>query len=102
MLGGFKAENDIYRTQMNTDKKIRVKNLIMIKQHIIKIVCSLICFLSTISLPGINTAQCSEFEIDEIITAIKYEMRFRILELEDLKVQNIATHHLTIHMKITN
>jgi hypothetical protein len=27
-------------------------------------------------------------------------IRFRILELQDLKAQNIATHHLTIHMKI--
>jgi hypothetical protein len=29
-------------------------------------------------------------------------LRFRILELEDLKAQGIATHHVTIHMKITN
>lgn len=29
-------------------------------------------------------------------------IRFRILELEDLKAQGIATHHVTIHMKITN
>jgi hypothetical protein len=29
-------------------------------------------------------------------------IRIRILELEDLKAKNIATFHLTIHMKITN
>ena len=29
-------------------------------------------------------------------------IRFRILELDDLKAQNIATHNLTIHMKIMN
>jgi hypothetical protein len=56
----------------------------------------------TINLSGINAANSSEFEIDEIITAIKNQMRFRILELEDLKLQNIATHHLTIKMMITN
>ena len=27
---------------------------------------------------------------------------FRILELEDLKAQNIATHRVTVHLKITN
>jgi hypothetical protein len=40
-----------------------------------------------------------EFAIEQNMDG---EMRFRILELEDLKVQNIATHHLSIHMKITN
>jgi hypothetical protein len=38
--------------------------------------------------------------------AIKQSMdggvRFRILELADLKTQNVATHHITIYMKITN
>jgi hypothetical protein len=38
--------------------------------------------------------------------AIKQNMeggiRFIILELEALKAQNVATHHITIHMKITN
>jgi hypothetical protein len=29
-------------------------------------------------------------------------IRFRILELEDLEAQNVATHYITIHMKITN
>ena len=29
-------------------------------------------------------------------------IRFRIFELDDLKAQNIATHQVTIHMKITN
>lgn len=29
-------------------------------------------------------------------------IHFRILELEDLKAQGIATHYLTIYMKITN
>jgi hypothetical protein len=50
------------------------------------------------------------FEMDgftfKIEFAIKQNMdegvRFRILELEDLKAQNVATHHITIHMKITN
>jgi hypothetical protein len=38
--------------------------------------------------------------------AIKQSMdggvRFRILDLEDLKTRNVATHHITIYMKITN
>ncbi len=29
-------------------------------------------------------------------------IRFRILELEDLKAQNVSTHYITIHMKIIN
>ena len=29
-------------------------------------------------------------------------IRFRILALEDLKAQNIATHHVTLHIKISN
>jgi hypothetical protein len=29
-------------------------------------------------------------------------IRFRILEIEDLKVQNIATHQIKLHFKITN
>jgi hypothetical protein len=40
-----------------------------------------------------------EFAIEQNIDG---GIRFRILELEDLKAQDIATHHLTIHMKITN
>jgi len=40
-----------------------------------------------------------EFAIEQSIDG---GIRFRILELDDLKAQNIATHHITIHMKITN
>ena len=40
-----------------------------------------------------------EFAIEQHIDG---RIRFRILELDDLKAQNIATHHVTIHMKITN
>jgi hypothetical protein len=40
-----------------------------------------------------------EFAIEQSIDGA---IRFRILELDDLKAQNIATHHVTIHMKITN
>ena len=29
-------------------------------------------------------------------------IRFRILALDDLKAQNIATHHVTLHIKISN
>lgn len=29
-------------------------------------------------------------------------IRFSILELEDMKAQNITTHHITLHVKITN
>lgn len=29
-------------------------------------------------------------------------IRFRILELEDLKAQKIATHHIKLHIKISN
>jgi hypothetical protein len=29
-------------------------------------------------------------------------IRFRILELEDLKAQNIATHYISLHIKISN
>lgn len=29
-------------------------------------------------------------------------IRFRILELDDIKAQNIATHHIKLHVKITN
>ena len=40
-----------------------------------------------------------EFAIEQNIDG---GISFRILELDDLKAQNIATHHITIHMKITN
>ena len=40
-----------------------------------------------------------EFAIEQNIDG---RIRFRILELDDLKAQNIPTHHVTIHMKITN
>ena len=40
-----------------------------------------------------------EFAIEQNMDG---RIRFRILELDDLKAQNIPTHHVTIHMKITN
>ena len=40
-----------------------------------------------------------EFAIEQNVDG---GIRFRILELEDLKAQDIATHHLAIHIKITN
>ena len=40
-----------------------------------------------------------EFAIEQTMDG---GIRFRILELEDLKAQNITTHYLTIQMKITN
>ena len=40
-----------------------------------------------------------EFAIEQNIDG---GIRFRILELDDLKAQNIATHNLTIYMKIVN
>ena len=40
-----------------------------------------------------------EFAIEQNIDG---GIHFRILGLEDLKAQGIATHHLSIHMKITN
>ena len=40
-----------------------------------------------------------EFAIEQNIDR---GIRFRILEQKDLKAQDIATHHITIHMKITN
>ena len=40
-----------------------------------------------------------EFAIEQNVDG---GIRFRILALEDVKAQDIATHHLTIHIKITN
>ena len=40
-----------------------------------------------------------EFAIEQNMDG---SIRFRILELEDLLAQNIATHRLTIHVKITD
>lgn len=40
-----------------------------------------------------------EFAIEEDMDE---GIRFKILELENVKAQNIATHRLTVHLKITN
>ena len=40
-----------------------------------------------------------EFAIEQNLDGM---IRFRILELDDLKAKNIATHQVTIHMKIKN
>jgi hypothetical protein len=29
-------------------------------------------------------------------------IRFKVIELDDLKAQNVTTHYITIHMKIQN
>jgi hypothetical protein len=71
----------------------------MIKLSVIKIIYFFIFFLLTINLSVIRIAHSSEFEIEQNIDG---GIHFRILELEDLKAQGIATHHLTIYMKITN
>jgi len=47
----------------------------MIKQRAIKLIYFIIFFLLTINIPIIRTAHSSEFEIDEIITAIKNEIK---------------------------
>ena len=57
------------------DEENKRLNLIMIKQSVIKIIYFLIFFLLTINLSVINIAHSSEFEIDEIITAIKNEIQ---------------------------
>jgi len=71
----------------------------MIKQHIIKAIYYSVLFLIAINLSVIRIAHSSEFKIEQNIDG---RIRFRVLELDDLKAQNIATHHPTIHMKITN
>lgn len=71
----------------------------MIKQNIIKIINYSVLFLIAINLSVIRIAHFSEFEIEQNKDG---RIRFRVLELDDLKAQNIATHHLTIHMKIPN
>jgi len=47
----------------------------MIKQNVIKIIYFSIFFLLTINLSVIGVAHATEFEIDEIITAIKNEIK---------------------------
>ena len=47
----------------------------MIKQNVIKIIYFSIFFLLTINLSVIGIAHATEFEIDEIITAIKNEIK---------------------------
>jgi len=56
-------------------KKNKGLNLKMIKQSVIRIIYFFIFFLLTINLSVIRIAHSSEFEIDEIITAIKNEIK---------------------------
>ena len=59
----------------------------MIKQNISKIINYSVLFLIAINLPVIRIAHSSEFEIEQNIDG---RIRFRVLELDDLKAQNIA------------
>ena len=58
--------------QIDEEKKL---NLTMIKQKAIKIIYFSILCLLTINIPIIGIAHSTEFEIDEIITAIKNEIK---------------------------
>jgi len=71
----------------------------MIKHRVIIIIYYSILFLLTINVSVIGVAHSTEFEIEQNMDG---GIRFRIFELDDLKAQNIATHQVTIHMKITN
>jgi hypothetical protein len=47
----------------------------MIKKKVIKIIYYSILFLLTMNISAISVARSTEFEIDEIITAIKNEIK---------------------------
>ena len=60
--------------ELPTDERKKV-NLSMIKQKAAKIICVTIFLLLTMNMSFIRVAYSTEFEIDEIITAIKNEIK---------------------------
>jgi hypothetical protein len=63
---------DAVELQIDEEKGL---NLIMIKQKVVKIIYYSIFFVLTINISVIGVAHSTEFEIDEIITAIKNEIK---------------------------
>ena len=73
-------------------------------KSIVKSISFWIIFVWMLILPNFGMAYTAEFEIEEIITAIKSDggFNFNIIDVKDIRAQNIATHYVTIKMKLDN